>query len=65
MNRENFNIECSLWCGSYMRSIFCCCCRGSHTASSLARRQNLFEKGRRAINLDLDLRTYLKNIRNV
>jgi len=52
-NRENFKPGCKEW----INNIMCLCCGRS-------RRDEFFRKGRRKITLDLDLRTYIKSIRN-
>jgi len=48
------------WVGSRVKRIFFCCKkdRGDKTMA-------LFEKGRKKINGDLDLRTYIKSVRHV
>jgi len=60
LNRDNFKFEFGVWLKHYYKNLFCSCCgKGS------SRTGQLFEKGRRKVRLDLDLRTYIKNIRNV
>jgi len=54
--RENFQTQGYQWCCS---KIFLCCSKRSN------RDFRLFVKGQNRIDKDIDLRTYIKNIRNV
>ena len=54
LNRENFKVDGCTW---LCFATFGCCCGEK-------RRNKLFEKGRRKVTEDLDLRTYLKSVRN-
>ena len=61
LNRQNFDLECSTWCCEHVREKFFCCLPPNKEFKSV----RYFEKAKKQITLDLDLRTYMKHIRHV
>jgi ribosomal protein S13 len=59
LNRKNFQTSFMQWCCP-RSALFCGCCSDKYSRSG-----QLFEKGRRKIERDLDLRTYIKSVRHV
>ncbi len=55
-NRENFKPGCLEWFKNIVSALFCYCCK--------TRRDEFFRKGRKKITLDLDLRSYIKTVKN-